>query len=73
MSGKQVVAKRGCTCCGTGCAIPVATVALVTFGLSGTFGAVVAAVVALPVAVGASHVAAWVVRHPLARPGAIRL
>ena len=37
---KQVVAKRGCTCCGTGCAIIGVAVPLVNFVLWDAFGIV---------------------------------
>lgn len=63
MARKEVVAKRGCTCCGTGCVIPAVIVPAVSFGLSGMVGLTVAAVVALPTTLAGMHLLAFVGRQ----------
>jgi hypothetical protein len=58
MAGKEkvVVAKRGCTCCGTGCVLAGLIVPMSVFALWETAG-LTAAVVAWPAAVSAAHAA----------------
>ena len=64
---KEVVAKRGCTCCGTGCVLPAVLVPGLAFTLSGALGLVVALVVSLPATLAVMHGVAWVDRHRAAR------
>lgn len=51
---KEVVAKRGCTCCGTGCVIMGALVPLSVVGLWEVFGAAVALAV-WPAVIAGAH------------------
>ena len=60
---KEVVAKRGCTCCGTGCVIPAVVIPIFSFGLSGLIGWMIAVGVALPVSVGVMHGLAFIDRR----------
>lgn len=63
MARREVVAKRGCTCCGTGCVIPAAIMPILSLGLSGMVGWMVAAVIALPAWLAGMHLLAWVDRR----------
>jgi len=51
---KEVVAKRGCTCCGTGCVLMIPFAGLLTFGVWEILG-VVAAAVLWPAAIIGAH------------------
>jgi hypothetical protein len=59
---KEVVAKRGCTCCGTGCVIPLAVIPGMAFALAGTLGLVATLVLSLPVSLGLVHLLARINR-----------
>lgn len=59
---KEVVAKRGCTCCGTGCVLMIALVPLSIVALWETVG-VVAAVAIWPALFASAHA----VRHATGR------
>lgn len=63
MARKEVVAKRGCTCCGTGCVIPAAVVPGMAFLLLGTVGLVASLVLSLPASLLAVHALDRLTRH----------
>lgn len=52
--GREVVAKRGCTCCGTGCVVMLPLAGLFTVGAVDTVG--LAALVVWPVVFAVAHV-----------------
>ena len=55
MAQKEIVAKRGCTCCGTGCVLMVPLAVLLTFGVWEILGAV-GALVLWPAVILGAHV-----------------
>lgn len=60
---KVVVAKRGCTCCGTGCVVPLVVLPGLSFAFSGVLGALAAVVLSLPLTIASMHALAWVGRR----------
>lgn len=54
MRQREVVAKRGCTCCGTGCAVIGAIVPAAAFLAFESFG-LMAAIVVWPALIAAAH------------------
>jgi len=65
---KKVVAKRGCTCCGTGCVLILGAVPLTVVGLWETAGAFIALAV-WPAVFASAHL----VRYATGRPQRIRV